>query len=166
MKNTIIKNKVIINASKDKIWEILSDFGNVQNLSPGIEKSYLTSNIKNGLGATRHCDFTTMGSQVEEKIIGWNEGKSIKIELYDTKNIPMMKGMNAYFELESHKNGTKLTTIFEYRMSNIIGDLLNNLKMKKMNNKSWVLFMAGIKYYSETGENVNKETKLDLSPVE
>ncbi len=166
MKKTKIKNTVIINANKDKVWGILSDFGNVQNLSPGISKSYLTSKTKNGIGATLHCDFTTMGSQVEEKIIEWNEGKSFKIELYNTKNIPMMKGMNAYFELESHKNGTKLTSIFEYQMNNFIGDLLNNLKIKKMNNKSWILFMAGIKYYSETGKNVSKETKLNLSSVE
>jgi carbon monoxide dehydrogenase subunit G len=166
MKNTRIKNTVVINAGKNKVWEILSDFGNVQNLSPGIANSYLTSNAKNGVGATRHCDFTTMGSQVEEKIIEWDEEKSLRIELYDTKNIPMIKGMNAYFELENHKNGTKLTSIFEYHMNNIIGDLLNYLKMKKMNKKSWVLFMAGIKHFAETGENVNKNTRLDLSPVE
>lgn len=162
MKNTLIKNKVIINASKDKIWEILSDFGNVQNLSPGIAKSYLTSDIKNGLGATRHCDFTSMGSQVEERIIEWDEGNSFKIELYDTKNIPMIKGMNAYFELESHKDGTQLSSTFEYHMSNIVGSLLNSLKMEKMNKKSWTMFLAGIKYHAETGKNVDKETKLDL----
>ena len=128
MKNTIIKNSVIINASKEKVWDILSDFGNVQNLSPGIAKSYLTSTAKNGIGATRHCDFTSMGSQVEEKIVEWENGKSFKIELYDTKNIPMMKGMNAYFELESHKDGTKLSTTFTYHMKNIVGDLLNGTK--------------------------------------
>ncbi len=166
MQQTKIKSKVIINASKEKVWNILSDFGNVQNLSPGIAKSYLTSDIKNGIGATRHCDFTAMGSQVEERIIEWDKGNSFKIELYDTKNIPMMKGMNAYFELETHKNGTKLTTTFEYHMNNIVGDLLNSLKMRKMNKKSWVLFLAGIKHYAETGKNVTKETTLDLSFVE
>jgi hypothetical protein len=76
-----------------------------------------------------------------------------------------MKGMNAYFELETHKNGAKLTTIFKYHMNTIIGDLLNSLKMKKMNKKSWILFLAGIKHHAETGENVTKDTKLDLSLV-
>jgi carbon monoxide dehydrogenase subunit G len=165
MKNTTIKNTVIINAKKDRVWEILSDFGNVQNLSPGIAKSYLTSDINNGLGATRHCDFTSMGSQVEEKIIEWNQGNSFKIELYDTKNIPMIKGMNAHFKLEDHNNGTELTTTFEYYMNNFVGDIMNGLKMKKMNEKSWVLFLVGIKHYTETGESVTKETKLDLSAV-
>ncbi len=166
MKKTIIESKVIIKASKDKVWEILADFGNVQKLSPGIAKSYLTSNTKNGLGASRHCDFTSMGAQVEEKIIEWNEGNSFKIELYDTKNLPMLRGMKAFFKFENHNDGTLLTTFFEYHMNSIIGDLLNSLKMEKMNKKSWIQFLAGIKHYAETGENVNKETKLDLSSVE
>ena len=107
-----------------------------------------------------------MGAQVEEKIIEWNDGHSFKIELYDTKNLPMIQGMNASFKLESHNKETILTSIFEFHMNNIIGDLLNSLKMKKMNKKSWAQFMAGIKHYSETGEDVNKETKLDLPTVE
>jgi len=165
MKNTIIKKSIIINASKEKVWDILSDFGNVQNLSPGIAKSYLTSTTKKGIGATRHCDFTSMGSQVEEKIVEWEKGKSFKIELYDTKNIPMMKGMNAYFELENYEDGTKLSTTFTYHMKNIVGDLLNGMKMEKMNQKSWILFLAGIKHHTETGQNVSAATKLDLSSV-
>jgi len=73
--------------------------------------------------------------------------------------------MNAYFKLEDHKKGTELTTVFKYHMNNFIGDIMNHLKMKKMNEKSWVLFLAGIKHYTETGESITKETKLDLSAV-
>jgi hypothetical protein len=35
-----------------------------------------------------------------------------------------------------------------------------------VNKKTWVLFLAGIKHYAETGENVSKETKLDLAGIE
>ncbi|MFT5822234.1 MAG: ligand-binding SRPBCC domain-containing protein [Crocinitomix sp.] len=166
MKDTIIKRKVTINASKEKVWEILADFGNVQNLSPNIAKSYLTSDALNGVGATRHCDFTAMGARVEEKIVEWNEGNSFKIHLYDAKNLPMLRGMQAHFELTSQNDATVLTGIFQYNMSNAIGNLLNSLTMRKMNEKSWIQFMAGIKHNTETGENVNKDTKLDLTVVE
>jgi len=165
MKKTKIESTVRINAPKAKVWEILGDFGNVQNLSPGIAKSYLTSDAKNGIGASRHCDFTAMGAQVEEKIIEWDEGNAFKIELYDAKNLPMIRGMKALFTLESDNEETILTSVFEYHMNGVVGDLLNGLKMKQMNKKTWVLFMAGIKHYAETGEKVSKETKLDLSPV-
>ncbi len=69
MKKTIIIRRVVIDAPKEKVWASLADFGNVQNLSPNVSKSYLTSDQISGLGATRHCDFTSMGAQVEEKII-------------------------------------------------------------------------------------------------
>ena len=81
MKKTIIERSITINASKQKAWEALADFGNVQNLSPNIKKSYLTSDDTVGLGSTRHCDFYSLGASVDEKIIEWNEGKSIRIEL-------------------------------------------------------------------------------------
>ena len=32
--------------------------------------------------------------------------------------------------------------------------------------KSWILFLAGIKHYTETDESATKETKLDLSAVD
>jgi carbon monoxide dehydrogenase subunit G len=166
MKKTTITRSIKINASKEKVWEALADFGNVQNLSPNVAKSYLTSDTKNGLGATRHCDFTSMGAQVEEKITEWNEGHSLRIELYDPKNLPMMRGMNAYFEVAEQGDKTKLQGTFEYGMSNALGSFLNSIKMRKMNEKNWEQFMAGIKHNVETNEVVDKTTKLDLSLVE
>jgi len=37
--------------------------------------------------------------------------------------------------------------------------------MKNVNEKSRVQFIAGIKHHIETGEEVNIDTKLDLSPA-
>ena len=165
-KKTVITRTVSIKASKEKVWEALADFGNVQHMSPNISKSYLTSDMANGLGATRHCDFTAMGASVEEKIVGWDEGRSIKIALYDTKNIPMAKDMGAYFELNGEDGNVILTATFEYGTSGAIAGFMNNLAMKKMNVKSWVSFMSGIKHHVETGEDVGKETKLDLAVVQ
>lgn len=165
MKKTVIKRSVYIDAPKEKVWEALADFGNVQNLSPNIAKSYLTSDTPNGMGATRHCDFTAMGAQVEEKIVEWNEGSSFRIHLYDTKNMPMITDIEAFFELTSSDTSTELTGTFQYGMSNAFGGLMNDLAMKKVNVKSWVKFMAGIKHHVETGEHVGKETKLDLTPI-
>ena len=99
MKKTIITRKISIKAPKQKVWEALADFGNVFKLSPNLEQSYLTSDQKVGVGATRHCDFVFMGAQVEERIVKWNEGESIKIEIYESKKIPMITGMNANLNL-------------------------------------------------------------------
>ena len=63
MSKTVISRKVIIDAPKQKVWDALADFGNVQNMSPNIAKSYLTTEQVNGVGAERHCDFTAMGDR-------------------------------------------------------------------------------------------------------
>lgn len=165
MKKTSITRKVSINAPKEKVWKALADFGNVQSLSPNIAKSYLTSEQKNGVGAKRHCDFESMGVQVEERIIEWNEGESLKIDIYETKNMPMITGMEAEFKVTEEGGQTFVSGTFQYGMTNAIGGFLNNIAMKKMNEKSWVAFIAGIKHHVETGEDVNKDTQLDLSPI-
>ena len=165
MKKTVIDRQIIIAAPKQKVWDTLADFGNVMNLSPNITKSYLTSEQKNGLGATRHCDFLAMGAEVDEKISQWDEGHSLTIDLFNPKNLPMMKGMQAHFEVSEEKGQTRLKGKFEYGISNPIGKFLNKIKMRSMNIKSWEQFMAGIKHNVESGEKVDKKTKLNLSSV-
>lgn len=168
MKKTVIKRNITINASKDKVWEALADFGNVQNLSPNIKKSYLKSDDSDpvGLGSERHCDFYSMGASVDEKIIEWDEGKLMRIELYNPKNLPMIRDIEALFELEEKNDQTLIKGTFEYGMSNSIGRFFNKLTMEKMNTKSWVSFLAGIKHNLETGEKVDKNTSLNLEVVE
>ena len=64
MQKTRIAHEVAIDAPKQNVWEVLSDFGNVYRTSPNIIKSYLTSDQKQGVGTTRHCDFTSMGAPI------------------------------------------------------------------------------------------------------
>jgi hypothetical protein len=85
-KITTIKREIEINQSKDKVWKALADFGNICHGHPSVSKSFITSTQKEGVGATRHCDFTMMGASAEEKVTEWNEGKNIKIEVEKLKN--------------------------------------------------------------------------------
>jgi len=165
MKKTIITRKVVINAPKQKAWVVLADFGNVSRLSPNIVKSYSTTDLKQGIGAKRHCDFASMGAQVEEQIIEWNEGESMKIDIYESKNMPMITGMVAEFSAKTEGDMTTVTGTFEYKMANMFGNLMNKMIMKKMNEKAWDKFLAGIKHHIETSEAVDKNTKLDVSSV-
>ena len=166
MKKTVIKRSITVNASKQKVWDALADFGIVQNLSPNIKKSYLTSTDSIGLGSMRHCDFYSMGASVDEKIIEWNEGKLMRIELYNPKNLPMIRDMEALFELEEKNDRTFIKGTFEYGVSNTIGRIFNKLQMEKMNTKSWVAFLAGIKHNLESGEKIDNKTRLNLEAVE
>lgn len=166
MKKTVIARKISINAPGEKVWSVLADFGNVYRVSPNIVKSYATTDHTQGLGAERHCDFAMMGAQVEERITEWQEGKSMKIDIYKSKGMPMIKDMKAEFSLESLGGTSVLIGTFEYGMSNAVGSMLNSVGMKSMNEKAWAKFMAGVKHYVETGEEVSKDTPLDLDRVE
>ena len=53
MSKTVISRKVIIDAPKQKVWDALADFGNVQNMSPNIAKSYLTTEQVNSAAGSK-----------------------------------------------------------------------------------------------------------------
>jgi hypothetical protein len=164
-KITTIKREIEINQSKDKVWKALADFGKICHGHPAVSKSFITSTQKEGVGATRHCDFTMMGASAEEKVTEWNEGKNIKIEVLELKKMPGIKTMALDLAIRNQGEKTILTSTMEYAMKNGFFDVMNSLMMKKMNSKLMDGIMAGHKLYIETGTIVNDKTKLDLSQV-
>jgi len=145
MKTTKIVREIVIDASKEKVWGVVADFGAMDKASPGVAKSYITSEQKTGVGTERHCDFAFMGASVEEKIIEWKEGESIKIDIYERKNLPLIKEMIAEFAVREENEKTILRAALEYTMTGGLGDLLNAVMMEKMNTKNWNKVLAGFK---------------------
>jgi hypothetical protein len=164
-KATIIKREIEINQSKDKVWKALADFGNICHGHPAVSKSFITSTQKEGVGATRHCDFTMMGASAEELVTEWNEGKNIKIEVQELKKMPGIKTMELDLAIRNQGEKTILTSTMVYSMKNGFFNVMNSVMMKKMNAKLLDGIMAGHKLYIETGTIVNDKTKLDLSKV-
>lgn len=164
-KTTTFKRAIEINASKEKVWNALADFGNICHAHPAVDTSNITSTQKQGLGATRHCNFNMMGATSEERAIEWNEGKNIKIEAYEMKKLPGIKKIVVDFAIEAKGDKTLLTSTMEYSMKNSFFDMMNSLMMKKMNSQLIDGIAAGHKKYIETGEIVKKDTKLELDKV-
>jgi hypothetical protein len=162
-KSTIIKREIEINQSKEKVWKALADFGNICHGHPAVSKSFITSTQKEGVGATRHCDFIMMGASAEELVTEWNEGKNIKIEVQELNKMPGIKTMALDLALRQNGYKTILSSTMTYSMKNSFFDIMNILMMKKMNAKLLDGIMAGHKLYIETGTIVNEKTKLDLS---
>lgn len=160
-----IKRAVIIDKPIHEVWKTLSDFGNICHGHPGIKKSFITSEQKEGVGTMRHCDFTMMGASAEEKAVEWNEGKNIKIEVAELRKMPGIKTMALDLAVRPEGDKTMLTGTMEYSMKNCFFDLMNTLMMKRMNAQVVDNMMAGHKLYIETGTIVNEKTKLDLAPV-
>ena len=164
-KVTNIKRKIEINLPSTHVWKTLSDFGNICHGHPAVSKSYITSTQKQGVGATRHCDFTMMGATGEERVVDWNEGKNVKVSVYELHQMPGIATMDLDLSIEEKGSHTMLSGEMVYTMKNGFFDLVNSLMMKNMNAKLLDGIVAGHKKYIETGEIVNEKTKLDLSAV-
>ena len=162
---TTISRKIAINASKKDVWRAIAKFGDICHASPGVLKSYVTSEQQEGVGATRHCDFVMNGATAEEKITAWKEGESLSIEVFDLKKIPGIKNMNADFMIRTDNGKTILQANLHYDMKNIFFDVMNGLMIKRMNNKLWNSVVAGHKKYIETNERVVEKTVLELDKV-
>ena len=150
-----ITKEIEINAPQTKVWSVLADIGAVVNYNPVVTKSYYTSDNRQGIGASRHCDLLPMGS-VEERIIEWDEGKSYKIEIFEGKSIPF-KGIGT-FELTDNGNSTNVKMIFEPIIGyGLFGKIMGFLMKEKMN-KMIAGVVIGLKHHLETDELVTAET--------
>ena len=69
--------QIAINAPKEKVWEVLADFGAVSNWAPTILESRSTTEANGGVGAERTCKHQKMGD-IEERIValgGWSQSE-------------------------------------------------------------------------------------------
>ncbi|MFT5512209.1 MAG: ligand-binding SRPBCC domain-containing protein [Bacteroidia bacterium] len=162
---TTISREIEVNGSKEEVWKAIANFGDICHGSPTILKSHVTSDQRQGVGATRHCDFSMMGATAEERITAWKDGESLSIEVYELKKMPGIKKMKADFSVRTENDKTLLRADLTYEMKNGFFDLMNNWMMKSMNVKNWNSVLAGHKKYIETGERVVEKTVLDLNQV-
>ena len=166
---TTLTRKVHIDAPKEKVWEILADFGNIYLFSPGVPKSYLTSDQQRGVGTTRHCDVSggpIQNASVEERIIGWNEGESMQIEIYEGTKTPPFKKAVGTISVKEDNGGTLVTGTLAYSLKfGPVGYLMDKLMVTSQFGKAWTGVLAGLKYYAETDQPVEGPRGINLEPV-
>lgn len=160
------KREIEINRPKEKVWQTIADFGNISHENPAVVESFVTSAQKQGVGATRHCDFTKINAAAEEKVVAWNEGQSIRTEAYALRRMPGIASMAMEFAVREKGDHAILSGTMEYSMKNPLYGLVNQLVMKHRNEKLFDRIMAGHKKYIETGDIVYENTPLDLDAVE
>lgn len=162
---TTIKREIEINRPIEKVWETIADFGNISHENPAVVESFVTSAKKEGVGATRHSDFTRINAAAEEKVVAWKVGQSVKTEAYALRRMPGIATMAMEFAVREKGDHAILTGTMEYSMKNPLYELVNQLVMKYKNEKLFDRIMAGHKKFIETGDIVYEKTPLDLDAV-
>ncbi len=139
----------IVNAPLDAVWSSWDDFANIDKFHPGVQTSFLLSDEhKTGLGALRQCDFADGKTYLKEKVIGYEPGKHITVEIYGT-NAPI-KDAQADFKFESLSDTeTRVTMIMTFTPKfGIIGKMMAPV-MKWQFKKGLTGVLAGNAEYVE-----------------
>ena len=166
MKAHEIRYQVQVDAPIDQVWETLADFGNVANYNPGVVSSHSTSDAPTGLGATRHCALALFGASVEERIVGWSEEELLEIDIYDSSRFPVVTNAGATFTLDSDGEGTIVEGVLHYDLKyGPIGSALHSMSIRTQSDRAWRLFLAGVKKHVETGEAIDKDTRVPVEAV-
>lgn len=139
-----------INAPAEIVWQLLADFENIDFFNNAVNKSYLTDESQNGgKGATRHCDLSDGKNYLKERVLQWDEGKGMTIDIYDT-SLPMKSNI-VRFEVEGHGNESKARMIFDYELKfGIIGNIMSFLGLKQFMKSQTNLVLDGLAQKAET----------------
>ena len=82
MKLKQIHEEISINVSAEKMWSVLSQYGDVSNFHAGVAESYKVEGSTNtaALGCERVCNIVDLGLHItlKERIIDYVEGQSYK----------------------------------------------------------------------------------------
>ena len=162
---TTFKQNIWIDAPKEKVWEIIADLGAVQNFHPSVQKSYYSSDKKEGLGAARVCELLPVG-KVEEKAIEWREGEGYLLDVIPVEKAPPFKKSVGGFNLKQDGQGTRATLTLEYTLKyGLLGQLMDIFLVRPQLKKVVPRVLAGLKHYTETGEEITPEVIRKIKPT-
>lgn len=149
-----IEQETIIEASPDRVWAVLSDFGNPQAWSPNVTHSAVLGEQQSGVGCERNCTIPGFG-QVTERATEWSEGERITIE---GLGIPMMRSFASTWSIEPAGDKTRLRATLKYQPRfGPFGRLMAALVMQRKIRATLRSSVAGLKFHVETGELVGTE---------
>ncbi|MBI3125116.1 MAG: SRPBCC family protein [Ignavibacteriales bacterium] len=149
-----IQTEIIINTSREKVWEVLyTRFGETYLYNPNLEGSHFVSGTKGEVGCERQCNFDAK-TKVVEKIVNAKELKSFSIDIVGG-NMPFVdKGL---VDVELFNVGVNQTKIL-FTMNFNTKPAFMGLMMKSMMRAKLADVLIGLKYYLETGKAVSKNT--------
>ncbi|MCK6609273.1 MAG: SRPBCC family protein [Bacteroidia bacterium] len=150
---------VLINASREKVWDILFNrFGQTHLYNPNIMGSHDTTSNQGEVGCERQCNIDKK-TFIREKVIGVEEYNLIVIDTIGG-NMPLVKHMQIKIKLEElSPSKTKVNMEAEYNTKPAFMAVLVRSMFKKM----LTSVLIGLKYYLETGKTVSKENYKVIS---
>ena len=145
---TRVTSEIRIDASREKVWDVIADLGSVSVWNPVLANSHYTSEAKEGVGASRRCDFPGEG-YVEERATEWKPGEAFTLDICEG-TVPFASAHGGY-SLVDDGDGTLVALTLEYDLK---ADVPVDPKEVERQNREdlFPLVLAGLKHYVETGQ--------------
>jgi hypothetical protein len=145
--------EILIDIPLDQAWEKLKDISLAHNYVPGIVKTSIVSEQREGIGASRYV-YRSEKSYIQETVEEWQEGTGFLIRLHKGDK-PAPPFQNAWFRYALADNGsgqTLFTASLIYKMPwGRLGDWLGS-KMANFVQKTIADVALAMKLYYETGQ--------------
>ena len=136
-----------INAPVAEVWQALAAIGNIYQWNPGVKASYTTSEVSEGLGATRYCD---LGGKnfLDEEVVVWQPNEALTMRITGT-NLPFATA-DIRFSLRPEGEETIVTVSPLYELKfGVLGKVLDRAYVRKSYEKGMVALLAGLKEFVE-----------------
>ncbi|MDZ4716150.1 MAG: SRPBCC family protein [Cytophagales bacterium] len=145
---TTIHNEITINASVDKVWQLLTDLEMLDKFDPTVKKSTLVSTEKTGLGAKRKVLMLDGKNWFEENITVYKPNEALAYQLTDC-SFPI-NGLKHSYSFEKVGEQTNVKQVMEYTVKfGLFGKLLDALMIRKQTEGGIKQFFVGLKSYAE-----------------
>lgn len=148
-----VSTQLVLDMPREQAWEKLRDISLAHNYVPGIIRTAIVSEQREGVGASRHV-YRNAKSYIQETVIEWDEGHGFLIRLHrGDKPAPPFR--NAWFRYRLDDEGadkTLFTASLEYELPwGALGAWLEK-RMEKVVQATIDDVATAMKLYYETGQ--------------
>ena len=142
-------------------WEKLRDLTRARHYVPGLSDCVLTTETREGVGASRRVTHERFGS-MDETVIEWDEGKGFTIRLHKgDKPAAPFKEATFRYQLEPAGEGCEIVTRMRYELPlGALGALLDALIVRRVSqrNVDAVARELARHYVADEGERGGRES--------
>ncbi|CAA0104366.1 Uncharacterised protein [BD1-7 clade bacterium] len=149
-----VESVIQINATANRVWCILDDFGGLDKFSVGVQKSLIVGNKETGIGAVRYCMFND-GSSLHEEIVEYEPHKHFRLVLSEF-TLPM-ESVSASFRVEPLSETTcevKMEMDFVMKLG-LLGRLMGVVLIRPLMKSVHKKLLRGLAYHALTGEKIS-----------
>ena len=142
-----LTKEIEIDATADRIWEVLSDYGNVYKWAPIVAASRVLTASSTGLGAERACTIPGFG-EVVETVTEWEDGSSLS---YRVTGVPGVTDQQNRFSVTPEGDGSVVVLEVDLEM---VAPEAQRAPAELQFAAVMEVTLAGLRQYVETGESI------------